>query len=121
MQAMSYLSVAHGTTLYDIYGNAESNLWDAYQRIANEDESGVTKGYSLEFAKFSPLSASEITSDTLNDRGVFLKPVTKSTVDFEDWLVYQDEKFADEVYKRNNHHHRGTLWHSTESSPKKKS
>lgn len=102
MQAMSYLSVAHGTTLYDIHGNAESNLWDAYKRVANEDESGVTKGYNLEFAKFSPLSASEITSDTLNDKGVFLKPVTKSTVDFEDWLVYQDENFADEVYKRNN-------------------
>ena len=102
MQAMSYLSVAHGTTLYDIHGNAKSNLWDAHQRVANEDESGVIKGYSLEFAKFSPLSASEITSDTLNDKGVFLKPVTKSTVDFEDWLVYQDEKFADEVYKRNN-------------------
>ena len=102
MQAMSYLSVAHGTTLYDIHGNAKSNLWDAYQRVANKDESGVTKGYNLEFAKFSPLSASEITSDALNDKGVFLKPVTKSTVDFEDWLVYQDEKFADEVYKRNN-------------------
>lgn len=102
MQAMSYLSVAHGTTLYDVNGKAISNLWDAYQRIPNSDDSDNVKGYSLEFAKFSPLSSSEITSEVLNNRGVFLKPVTKSTVDFEDWLVYQDENFADEVYKRNN-------------------
>ena len=102
MQAMSYLAVAHGTTLYDVYGNAEGNLWDAYKQTPNKDDSGVTKGYTLEFTKFNPLSASEITSDVLNDKGVFLKPVTKSTVDFEDWLVYQDEQFADETYKKDH-------------------
>lgn len=102
MQAMSYLSVAHGTTLYDTDGSANSNLWEAYQRVGNTDDNGVTSGYSLEFARFSPLNATDITSEVLNDKGVFLKPVTKSTVDFEDWLVYQDENFADEVYKRNN-------------------
>jgi len=102
MQAMSYLSVAHGTTLYNTDGNEESNLWNAYQRVDNTDDNGVTKGYSLEFAKFSPLSSAEITSDILNEKGVFLKPVTKSTVDFEDWLVYQDENFADETYKRDH-------------------
>lgn len=102
MQAMSYLSVAHGTTLYDTDGSANSNLWEAYHRIANVDDNGVTSGHSLEFARFSPLSSSEITSEILNDKSIFLKPVTKSTVDFEDWLVYQDENFADEVYKRNN-------------------
>lgn len=99
MQAMSYLSVAHGTTLYNTNGDAESNLWDAYSRVENSDESGINSGYSLEFAKFSPLSSSEITSETLNVEGVFLKPAAKSTIDFEDWLVYQDENFADEVYK----------------------
>lgn len=99
MQAMSYLSVAHGTTLYNTNGDAESNLWDAYSRIENSDESGINSGYSLEFAKFSPLSSSEITSEILNVEGVFLKPAIKSTIDFEDWLVYQDENFADEVYK----------------------
>lgn len=102
MQAMSYLSVAHGTTLYNTNGDVESNLWDAYKRIKNSDESGVNSGYSLEFAKFSPLSSSEITSEVLNDKGVFLKPATKSTIDFEDWLVYQDENFANETYKRDH-------------------
>lgn len=102
MQAMSYLSVAHGTRLYNTDGSEGSNLWNAYKRVGNTDESGVTKGYSLEFEKFSPLSSAEITSDVLNEKGVFLKPVTKSTVDFEDWLVYQDENFADETYKRDH-------------------
>ena len=103
MQAMSYLSVAHGTKLYNTNGDEESNLWEAYQRVRNTDESGrPVKGHSLEFARFSPLSSSDITSETLNDKGVFLKPAVKSTVDFNDWIVYQDEQFADDVYKRDH-------------------
>lgn len=102
MQAMSYLSVAHGTKLYDADGKESGNLWDAYRRVDNTDENGSVYGHSLQFAKFCPLDAKEITSNILNGEGVYLKPAVKSTVDFEDWLVYQDEQFADEVYKRNN-------------------
>ena len=103
MQAMSYLAVAHGTTLYDTNGNAESNLWDAFKRTDNTDDKGMfSSGSSIEFAKFCPLDASNITSEILQSKGVFLKSVTKSTTDFEDWLVYQDEQFADEVYKKDH-------------------
>lgn len=102
MQAMSYLAVAHGTKLYNTDGREDSNLWQAYQKVRNTDDNGRISGYSLEFARFCPLSASDITSETLNDKGAFLKPVTKSTQDFEDWLVWQDANFADETYRRNN-------------------
>ena len=105
MQAMSYLAVAHGTKLYDVNGNESGNLWDAYTPVdytidLDENEIEMGKGRkSLTFEKFCPLTADRITSERLISEGVFLKPVTKSTVDFEDWLVYQDENFADEVYK----------------------
>lgn len=108
MQAMSYLSVAHGTKLYDVDGMENGNLWDAYVPVnytidLNENQIDMGKsGKSLTFKKFCPLSADRITSKRLNEEGVFLKPVTKSTVDFEDWLVYQDENFADDTYKRDH-------------------
>lgn len=103
MQAMSYLAVAHGTKLYDTDGSEKTNLWDAYQREKNADENGrFTAGKSLVFARFNPLSAGDITTEALNNKGVFLKPVTKSTVDFEDWLIWQDVNFADDTYKRNH-------------------
>ena len=103
MQAMSYLSVAHGTKLYDIDGTEKTNLWNAYQRENNVDENGkFSAGKSLVFTRFNPLSSSDITSTILNDRGVFLKSVKKSTTDFEDWLVWQDPNFADDTYKRNH-------------------
>ena len=103
MQAMSYLAVAHGTKLYDTDGSEKTNLWDAYQREKNVDENGkYSAGKTLVFARFNPLSSSDITSDALNDKGVFLKPVKKSTIDFEDWLVWQDANFADDTYKRNH-------------------
>lgn len=103
MQAMSYLAVAHGTKLYNTNGDEESNLWEAYQRERNVDENGkYTAGKTLVFAKFNPLSARDITSEALNDKGAFLKPVKKSTIDFEDWLVWQDANFADDTYKRNH-------------------
>ena len=104
MQAMSYLSVAHGTKLYDTTdGKERTNLWNAYKKVANKDESNnFSAGSSLEFERFCPLNAGDITSETLSERGAFLKPVTKSTVDFEDWLIWQDPNFADETYRRNN-------------------
>ena len=103
MQAMSYLAVAHGTKLYDEWGNEKSNLWTAYQTKQNTDEHGrFSAEKTITFAKFCPLSASEIKSETLNREGVFLKPVTKSTLDFEDWLVFQNPAFADEHYKRDS-------------------
>lgn len=103
MQAMSYLSVARGTRLYDETGTEKSNLWEAYNKVVNTDENGrFTGGHALEFVRFCPLSSSDITMQNLNDKGVFLKPVTKSTVDFEDWLVWQDAQFADATYKRNH-------------------
>jgi hypothetical protein len=102
MQALSYLAVAHDTILYNTDGSKNTNLWNAYKRKKNTDESGINRGYTLEFDKFSPLSSSEITSDMLSGKGVFLKAATKSTIDFEDWLVYQNPQFADEVYMRNN-------------------
>lgn len=102
MQAMSYLAVAHGTTLYDTEGRAVSNLWNAYEKQENKDENGMVSGSTLKFARFNPLDAREITSQNLQKEGAFLKPVVKSTVDFEDWLIYQDPGFADETYRKNN-------------------
>lgn len=103
MQAMAYLAVAHGTKLYDTDGRMKSNLWESYKKVRNTDENGKHKsGYSLEFERFCPLSAGDITSENLNNKGAFLKTVTKSTQDFEDWLVWQDARFADETFLRNN-------------------
>lgn len=103
MQAMSYLAVAHGTKLYDTDGSEKTNLWNAYKKVQNVDENGkYASGASLSFERFNPLSASDITSEMLKDKGAFLKPVKKSTVDFEDWLVWQDANFADNTYKRNH-------------------
>lgn len=104
MQAMSYLAVAHGTKLYDKDGRLDGNLWKAYKKAENTDENGIhSKGYSLEFSRNCFLSASQITTDSLNKEGVFLKEVPKTTANFENWLVWQiDENFADETYKRNH-------------------
>src|SRR5690606_2347488 len=98
MQAMSYLAVAHGTKLYDANGSLTTNLWDAYQRTRNiDDEGNYESGNRLEFNRFCPLDAHEITSDNLNNKGIYLKKVERTTSNFEKWLVEQDEQFADEV------------------------
>ena len=100
MQAMSYLMIAHGTQLYNTDGNASSNLWDAYQKTKADDEYG--KKYdvaALEFSRNAPIDAKEINTDLLNGKGVFLKPATPSTVDFEDWLMWQDAKYANPEQK----------------------
>ena len=109
MQAMSYLSVAHGTKLYDINGNVSSNLWDAYETThstidLDETEINMGKKNSLTFKKFCPFDASRITSARLNEEGVYLKPAEKSTIDFEDWLAFQDERFANEAYRKDRAH-----------------
>lgn len=102
MQAMSYLAVANGIKLYDTDGKEADNLWSAYERSRIEDDYGKKyKGHALVFKRFCPLDTNEITSDKLQE-GVYLKPVTKSTSDFEDWLISQDANFADETYKGNN-------------------
>ena len=103
MQAMSYLAVAYETKLYDTKGKLDTNLWSAYKRVKNEDEnSQFSKGYTLQFSKFCPLGASDITSQILNGEGVYLKTVDKTTANFEDWLVWQDARFADSTYRRNH-------------------
>ena len=103
MQAMSYLAVAHGIKLYDTNGKVSTNLWDAYQKAENKDDNGNhVKGSTLEFAKYCPLNAEDITSEILNTEGVLLKTATKSTQDFKDWLIWQDARFAEETYKRSN-------------------
>lgn len=103
MQAMSYLSVAHGTKLYDTKGVLNSNLWEAYKRVDNRDGKGRgSKGHTLEFAKSCPLDASWITTKTLDSEGVFLKDVVKTLANFEEWLVWQHADYADETYKRNH-------------------
>lgn len=103
MQAMSYLAVAHGTKLYDANGSLTTNLWDAYQRTKNiDDEGNYESGNRLEFNRFCPLDAHEIASDNLNNKGIYLKKVERTTSNFEKWLVGQDEQFADEVYKKDH-------------------
>lgn len=103
MQAMSYLSVAHGTKLYDENGNESSNLWDAWQRTENTDDEGkFSAGKTIEFNRFCPLSESEITLEKLNDKGIYLKAVPKTTAVFEDWLTTIDEQWANDVYKKDH-------------------
>lgn len=103
MQSMSYLSVAHGTKLYDTDGNEVTNLWEAFKKIVNtDDEDKFKAGKTLEFNRFCPLNESDITLETLNAKGSYLKAVTKTTANFEDWLVTQDERWADEVYKKDH-------------------
>lgn len=103
MQAMSYLAVAHGTTFYDTNGIADGNLWDAYKRIGNIDAEGkYESGNTLEFDRFCPLDAHEITYATLNEIGVHLKKIEKTIANFEKWLILQDGKFSDNDYKKAN-------------------
>lgn len=104
MQAMSYLSVAHGTKLYNpLDGKGESNLWDAYRVIDSKDEFGhYTAGKTLEFSKFCPINAKDITSKVLKSEGVYIRPTQKSNSEFEDWLKWNHPEFIDEVYK-NDH------------------
>jgi hypothetical protein len=73
MQAMSYLALADGTQLYNVDGTEECNLWSAYQMKANTDEEGRKAGKSLDFSRFNPLSASQISSEVLETKGVFLR------------------------------------------------
>lgn len=103
MQAMSYLSVAHDTMLYNVDGTEGSNLWDAYQRKENTDEFGnFSKGHTLAFVKFCPTDAQELTASIIDTEGVYLKKVEKTVADFEDWLIFHDERWADETYKHDH-------------------
>lgn len=103
MQAMSYLAVAHGTSLYDADGSLANNLWDAYEMKDNTDEFDRNPaGKSLEFKRINPLNAKEITSSAIESKGVYLKEVEKTTTNFNDWLLSQDVQFADPVYRQNH-------------------
>lgn len=103
MQAMSYLAVAHDTMLYNVDGTEGSNLWNAYQRKKNTDEfDNFSKGQTLSFVKFCPTDAQELTSSIIDKEGVYLKKVGKTVSDFEDWLVFHDERWADETYKHDH-------------------
>lgn len=99
MQAMSYLSVAHGTKLYDEHGKLSTNLWDAFKKKDNTDDyDEYKKGKTLDFEKLCPIDASEITSDALDSQGVYLKKMSRSKSDFLTWLYAQDVQFKDEGY-----------------------
>lgn len=103
MQAMSYLSLAHGIKLYDEDGDFSDRLWDCYVMVNNTDSFGNKTGSStLEYNGLCPLSSSDITTDKMNEKRVLLKEVKKSTSDFENWLVWHNSDFADETYKKNH-------------------
>jgi len=103
MQAMSYLSVAHGTNLYDIYGNKVSNLWDAYKTRENKDDLGdFKKGKTIEFEKLNPVAATSITIKDIDSKGVYLKPIKRNDQTFYEWAITQDARFADDAYRRDN-------------------
>lgn len=100
MQAMSYLAVANGTTLYNLDGSKASNLWKAWSKVSNTDDKGeFAKGTSLEFNRFCPLNADEITSEKLSDSGAYLKTATRTLEDFHEWLYTQDSQFLDVGFK----------------------
>lgn len=100
MQAMSYLAVAHGTNLYDTDGQKEANLWDAWQKKPNtDDKQEFSYGYTLEFDKFSPLNANEITSSSLEKSGVYLKEAKANTESFHNWLYSRHPEYLDSGYK----------------------
>ena len=103
MQAMSYLSVAHGTKLYNENGTEASNLWNAWEKRENSDDKQEYKhGYTLEFKRFCPADASQITAQTLNTKGFYLKKVQKTKGNFHTWLYSQDSQFADKGYLGQN-------------------
>lgn len=105
MQAMSYLAVANGTTLYNLDGTAASNLWEAWQKTTNwDDKKEFAKGTSLEFNRFCPLNASEITSEKISNTGVYLKAPSKNSDIFHEWLYIQNPQFFD-VGFRSQHIH----------------
>lgn len=57
-----------------------------------------SKGYTLDFGKFCPISDSEITTDILNSKGVYLKKMSRTKSNFHTWLYSQDSQFKDEGY-----------------------
>lgn len=100
MQAMSYLAVANGTTLYNLDGTVASNLWNAWQKVPNtDDKNEFIKGNSLEFNRFCPMNASEITFEKISDNGAYLKEASRTLEDFQEWLYTQDSQFLDVGFK----------------------
>lgn len=103
MQSMSYLATAHKIKMYDTNGKVKSNMWDAYVVKDNTDEYGENAtGHIIEFMALNPISSKDITVEAIEKEGVLLKEATKSTADFEQWLLWQDFNFFDEVYKRDH-------------------
>ena len=103
MQAMSYLSVAHGTRLYDETGKDKTNLWNAYKRVDNTDEFGNNPtGHTLEFERLCPLDAKEITMEHIQKKGVYLTAVEKTTTEYDRWLIFNYPEFADAVYMKDH-------------------
>ena len=100
MQAMSYLAVAHGINLYNTDGTMSSNLWDAWKKKENKDDKDeYSKGSTIEFERLNPLDSSQITSDAIEAKGVYLKDLPRSTENFHVWLYAQDSQFADNGYR----------------------
>jgi len=107
MQAIPYLALANGTKLYNEDGTEAKNLWDAYQRVRNNDDEvlngrSLSAGYTLQFDRMCPVSSSEITIDSLNNKGFYLKKVGKSRTDFEEWLYFNFPEYLDRVYTLNH-------------------
>lgn len=100
MQSMSYLAVANGTKLYDEDGDFISNLWDAWYKTENSDDFGeFKKGATIEFKKFCPLNADEITGDVLIRDGVYIKEMSKNTSNLHTWLYSINSQFQDLGYR----------------------
>lgn len=107
MQAISLLSLAHGTKMYDSNGHIIKSLWDAYSKVVNEAEENLkgrafSAGHSLKFDRLCPLDASEITTEALNNQGVYLKKAEKNTDTFNGWLITMYPDFLDETYTKNH-------------------
>lgn len=100
MQAISYLAIANKTKLYNDSGEEVSNLWQAWEKKRNLDEKGeFDYGSTIEFNRLCPLDSSDITIESINDKGVYLKEVAKDSENFENWLLSQDILFIDKGYR----------------------
>ena len=100
MQSIGYLAIAHRTKLYDPVSMTSKNLWDSYEKDANQDVNGNTAGKTLLFDGIVPVSASDITVNNLDK--LRIKEVERNLSNFQEWLVSQDPQYANEDYKRSN-------------------
>lgn len=79
MQSMSYLCIAHGTSIYS--NGIEKNLWDCYKRVES-GKKGQDSTYTLEFDGLlleTAVGPNGVTFDKLDKNKVFLKDKNKSS------------------------------------------